>query len=271
MITKAWNQASAFLYRKIMKRPDFLGIGAQRSGTTWLYQMLARHPDIFLTSQKELHFFDEKPDFSGYEGVWNPLRQHYYDLDSATDWLWYLRQFGSSEKGQIKGEITPLYATLSVERVKIISQKLPRLKIIYILRNPVQRAWSNLRFSWKNHTRTREGELTEDIVRKTIFYPAKLIHGDYRRNIQTWEMVFSRDAILYLFYDDIVEKPGKVLEQVCSFLKVAPLGLEGAALMEKVNESPERQMPGHIRELLEEYYARQMAFVKNRFGRILHY
>lgn len=271
MIKNRWDPVVAFIHRKMMKTPDFIVIGAQRSGTTWLYQMLSQHAGVFLPAQKELHFFDEKPDFSNYEGIWKPVRPCYYNMNSAADWRWYLGQFQESQNKQIKGEITPFYATLSEARVRFIARALPGIKIIYILRNPVQRAWSNFRFSWKNHTRTRECELTEEIIYKTIFYPAKLTHGDYQRNIEVWERNFPRKSMLYLFYDDIVRNPCTVLDQVCEFLEIAPLRMDNVRVKEKVNQSPEMRMPENIHGMLSDYFSGQIAFIQKRFDRILRY
>jgi hypothetical protein len=200
--------------------PNFLGIGAQRAGTTWLYKMLSRHPEIFLSAQKELHFFDEKPDFSDYEGLGNPGQPFYYDMKSSTHWLWYQEQFKQGSDYKARGEITPFYSTLSEQRVDLIYRKLPYLKIIYIIRNPVQRAWSGFRLFWFLETKHQECNLETDILLKTIMYPAKLIHGDFQRNTNIYEKIFSTENILYLFYDDILQNPQIVLKQVCTFLGV---------------------------------------------------
>jgi hypothetical protein len=249
--------------------PDFLGIGAQRAGTTWLHQRLLRHPDIFLPQIKELHFFDERPDLRGYEGEGRPGRPFYYDMDSAEDWGWYRRQFEAGAGVAVRGEITPHYAVLSEPRVALIASIFPRLKIIYILRNPVQRAWSGFRLFWFLEMKNRECRLDAEALRKTIMHPAKLAHGDYRRNTAIWEKYCGRERILYLFYDDIVEDPRRVLARVQDFLGLPVALPDGAEIAEAVNRAPALEMPASIAAALAEYYSGQEEFVAGKFGRTL--
>ena len=254
-----------------MTLPTFICIGAQRAGTTWLYEMLAQHPDIYLPAVKELHFFDEKPDFSDYQGLGNPGRRFYYDLNSPAHWRWYQKQFKRGADVKARGEITPFYATLSAQRVAFIAEKLPELKIIYIIRNPVQRAWSGFRLFWFLETKHRECHLDADIIEKTIMYPAKLIHGNYQRNINTYEKTFTHNKILYLFYDDIITEPLGFLEKVYSFLDVHSRPINTTNMMKRVNNAPNIEMPESVFRALSEYYADQFVFIQTRFNRILEY
>jgi len=100
---------------------NFLGIGAQKCGTTWLYAMLSKHPDIAFPGGKEIHFWSED--------------------DYQERLAWYQNLFSGDE--QVKGEITPAYAFLDGGRIKEIYRLVPDLRLIYMIRNPVNRAWSN--------------------------------------------------------------------------------------------------------------------------------
>ena len=100
-------------------KPNFLVIGAQRAGTTWLYECLREHPEIFLPETKELHYFD---------------------LNHEKGDEWYFRHFeGASEKAI--GEITPNYYQYpgAIEKAHVL---LPEAKFIFILREPKARAIS---------------------------------------------------------------------------------------------------------------------------------
>jgi hypothetical protein len=88
--------------------------------------MLPHHPDVFSSAQKEPHSFDEKPDFSTYEGVGNPGPRFFYDMNSSAHWRWVEEQFKPGEEHQIKGEITPFYATRSERRVALIAEKIKK-------------------------------------------------------------------------------------------------------------------------------------------------
>lgn len=113
--------------------PTFLGIGAQRAGTTRLHNLLASHPDIQMAKptgdlfNKETHFF------SG--------------VAKKRDLSWYLKHFDpqtGQEKLAIRGEITPAYATLNRSVVQQIHRLFPNLKLIFIIRNPIDRIWSGM-------------------------------------------------------------------------------------------------------------------------------
>jgi len=251
--------------------PDFLCIGVQRAGTTWLYQMLLRHPEIFMSAQKELHFFDEKPDLSSYKGLGSPGQPFYYDMNSPAHWRWYSRQFQEGKKLKIKGEITPYYATLSARRVALIAERIPRLRIVYILRNPVRRAWSGFRLVLRNEGINIGRRLETDLIYKTVIHPAKLVHGNYKRNIGIWENCFGVDRMLYLFYDDIVQNPWDVLDKVFRFLGVDPDQCVPSTISERINTAPELEMPVLIEEALVDYYKDQLKYIVTRFGRIMMY
>lgn len=101
--------------------PAFLGVGAQKSGTTTLYARLAEHPEIFLPECKELHYFS---------------------LHFGKDLSWYLRSFESASSCQKSGEITPYYL-FHPQAAQRIRRKLGKVKILILLRDPVERTLSH--------------------------------------------------------------------------------------------------------------------------------
>lgn len=138
--------------------PDFLGIGAQKSGTTWLYKNLRCHPELFLPDEKELHYFD-----------WNYERSL----------RWYGHQFKPGIN-KIKGEITPGYSIIERERIALIHRLWPKLRLVLLLRNPIDRAWSQAVMNLV----TLSGRPYED-VSPTEFLehfrsPRSVLRGDYR-------------------------------------------------------------------------------------------
>ena len=99
--------------------PFFIGIGAQRAGTSWLHSCLCEHPEIYMP-RKEMHFFDNKYE----KGV-----------------EWYCNEFSNCGEQQKSGEITPDYMSnyQALERIAQLSKK---IKLIVILREPIERAYS---------------------------------------------------------------------------------------------------------------------------------
>ena len=114
--------------------PSFLGIGVQRSATTWVHNCLKEHPGVYVPEEKELRFFDEN-----------------YERGFA----WYEKYFETSSEGQVVGEITPNYFNVP-DALARISEHLPEVKLFVIFREPVSRARSAYRLllddKYKNMT-----------------------------------------------------------------------------------------------------------------------
>ncbi len=251
--------------------PDFLGIGAPRAATTWLYKRLLQHPEVYLPKMKELHFFDEKRQatYQDESGV-NWFRNFYFDIDNKAHWRWYGAQFVAG-KGLLKGDITPDYSTLSDSRVQSIKGLLPNLKIIYMLRNPVERAWSGVRRTLWHEVGKKPNDLgSMKSILKTAMHPEVLIRGDYQHAIKVWESAFGEAQILYLFFDDIAKDQRSQLIRVCEFLDVDPALLPSAQSdKDRVNEAPAQDMPDDIRAALTDYYMPQIQFLQEKFDRNL--
>src|SRR6266566_3828362 len=131
--------------------PDFLCVGVHKGGTTWLYQQLAEHPDFWMPPLKELHYFDQ---LSGIPPVASARarddRDHHFleslkrlSARSHLDLEDYARLF--APKGSLlSGDITPAYSMLNDEVIERIVSHFPNLKVIFLARDPVERAWSQL-------------------------------------------------------------------------------------------------------------------------------
>jgi hypothetical protein len=177
----------------------FLGIGAQKAGTSWLYTQLLAHPQIRFPAGKEIHF-------------WN--REDTRDLD------WYKAQFAPPENAAIRqGEITPAYAFLSRERIAEIHNHFPGLRLLYLIRNPIERAWSSALMA------LGRAEMTPDEASDQWFIDhfrsqGSLRRGDYENCIRTWTSVFPQEQLLVLRYDGIREDPRGLMKHVAAHLGV---------------------------------------------------
>jgi hypothetical protein len=116
--------------------PDFVGIGGHRCGSTWLWKNLQNHSGIWMPATKELHIFDRRlrskpPWFSN-----SPLAVRYYYR------RFYFRS--AARIGVVRGEITPAYMTFSASQVGFVKQVIPRARVLFMMRDPVERGWSHL-------------------------------------------------------------------------------------------------------------------------------
>lgn len=176
----------------------FMCIGAQKSGTTWLYEQLNRIEQVGFPGGKEVHYWNARH-------VSEPLE-------------WYQSLF-STDATRIEGDMTPAYAMLCDAAVKQIQQLYPKLKIIFILRNPIERAWSSALMALKR------AELEIDEVSDQWFIDhfnsrGSRARGAYESTLRRWRGIFGEEAVKTLFYQDIQRHPYLVLQDVCDFLQL---------------------------------------------------
>lgn len=218
------------LRRKPKGLPDFLCIGTQKSGTTWLYHQLDRHPSLCMAKPKEVHYFD------------------WYFYRSVN---WYLTHF-SCESGKIRGEITPAYSIIEKGRVRFLKRIMPDVKLILLLRDPRERAWSSARFHFgKQLKRDLSKVSAEEFI--THFNEEWVSdRGDYETIWKKWTSVFSREQFLVLFAEEIEADPESAFQRCCAFLGVE--SLTTAALHDRFNESESFPMPDQVRTYLNTVY-----------------
>jgi len=209
--------------------PDFVGIGAARSGTSWLYEVLDRHPSIWLPPIKELHYFDDPSRSKRYysylrmrliSGLWVRRPFSAWDLQyffgRPCD-EWYSRLFEPGRRcGLLTGEITPAYAILDeaiLERIQAINRQ---VKLIYLMRDPVMRCWSAV---MKQGVAESPG--AEDAIRYA-HSEGVWARSIYLNSIERLERVFQRGQIFYGFFDELCDDPNALVTRLLIFLGVAP-------------------------------------------------
>jgi hypothetical protein len=219
--------------KALMQPPHFLCIGAHKSGTTWLYENLKRHPAVWLPPIKELHYFDGMPglpkvaqrlnealkDVVATGRVTDPAKLDHMRkvvLDQPKDFAWYRSLFEPAGE-RLTGDMTPAYSTLPPAVVGKIRELLPDCRVIFIMRNPIERAWSHFR-SNAEKAKLDVAAVDMDIIRRQVDSPNSQLRTAYMRTVETWEHCFPRDRILYLFYDDLVADRDSFLATVCRFL-----------------------------------------------------
>lgn len=192
-------------------RPTFLICGTMKGGTTSLYHYLKRHPEIYLPEIKELHYFDEDRKYR--KGI------EYY--------LKYFR--GASSRHKAIGEVTPGYMYFEWVPERIFEQ-FPDIKLIFILRDPVDRAWSHY---WHAVTRGAYEYLNfEEAIRQEPFRITQgfterrrysyLDRGKYIVQLKRFIKYFSKDQMLVLFTENLKKEPLSVLREIFLFLGVDP-------------------------------------------------
>ncbi len=191
--------------------PTFIGIGAPKAGTTWLFRCLQEHPAVFMTPMKETDFF------ASYNYEERPL--------GADDLRRYASYFAGGEHAGAVGEITVRYLT-DPEVPARVHEHLPEVQLVVSLRNPVEQVYShywhlNRQNFHQWYAAPSDGRLTfEQALAK---YPDKLTEpAFYHAHLQRWLAHFPREKLHVILYDDIVDAPGRVLTDLYAFLGVDP-------------------------------------------------
>lgn len=224
-----WAYQRGLLSIRELSFPDFLGIGAQKAGSSWLYENLRAHPDLYLPGQKELHFWD---------------RRYHRSL------RFYCRRF--KEGGaRLKGEITPAYSCLPLSRIRLLAAIRPDLKVILLVRNPVERAWSHALMDLVKRGRPFPEVPTEAFMAHFRSFDSWK-HADYRGILRRWQTCFPRVQIFVGFFEDVVSNPQPLLEEIFSFLGVgAAVDWDRMPYRSPVNAGPGLRMPADYRAFLE--------------------
>ena len=223
--------------------PDFLCIGAMGSGTSWLNKNLGFHPEVWFTPIKELHHFDAQimPRERKRVRYFKHLRRRFRRLARKAKVLdptfmqdlswdahfflrrrtndWYVRLFRPMP-GQIAGEITPAYAGLSVEKIREVHELNPKIKLIYIMRNPIDRSWTAVtKILAKRKKRTLSNVPDKEIFNK-LDSSKVVIRSNYIEAIEKWGSVFPKEQFFITFFEDIAERPRELLLRIHEFLGI---------------------------------------------------
>jgi hypothetical protein len=203
-------------------RPDFLIIGAPKAGTTALHAALSQHPDVFMSRPKE-------PKFWLCDGAPPPAWRGPGDAHSQLEWIWraddYAALFEPADDGQVRGESTPFYLW-SRGAHRRIAEALPDVRLIAVVRDPIDRAYSNWMHLWCDGLEpvgdfpTAFG-LEEERVRAGWApfwrYGDLGRYGEQLAHLQSW---VDPRRVLVLRYRDLVDDPPAAVDRACRFLGV---------------------------------------------------
>ncbi|MEG4347420.1 sulfotransferase domain-containing protein [Microcoleus sp. A003_D6] len=206
------------------KPPEFIIIGVQKGGTTSLYNYLIQHPQIAPATQKEIHYFD-------------------LNFHKTPDW--YYSQFPQPESGesQLTGEASPYYI-FHPHVPQRIYDLFPKVKIIALLRNPIERAISHYHYYIKigyeslslesaiaSEPERLKGEM-EKLLANPNYYSYEHQHhtylsrGIYADQLPAWMKLFPKSQISIIKSEDLYSNPSQILNTVLEFLDLPPHQLE---------------------------------------------
>lgn len=248
-------------------------VGATRSGTSWLHSYLRDHPDCFLRAQKELHYFDElhgdwpaqrlprklesleATDRSPHQDlVVTDLKEWLQVFDGRPNDTGYLDYVGYGRvKARVVGDFTPAYGLLDADVLAHMAGLCDDVKFIYLMREPVERLWSNIKMSAKPE-RVMEAFLEKEgspIARRSDYSATlenlRAVVPEGRLHVEYFERLFTEAAI----------------DRLCEFLDIPA---RAANLKAKVHPSDGMKLNPMIRDVLQARLQPQYEYVAAAMG-----
>lgn len=267
-------------------KPDFVGIGPPKTGTTWIYKNLSGHPEVEMPPDKEIRYFWERV-FIGrlsyrqrqqsthwhhrarqifcrerldlhrqglssgkldVRALWWDLK---YTYGTHTD-SWYASLFS---RKAVSGDISAKYCELPDDEIARIKTAFPDLKILITLRDPVEREWSRAKMNLCKKMGRQISEVSGDEFIAQFHDPPQFKSNDYKDLIKRWERQFGKDQVLILFYDELLADPYQYFCRVCDFLQISrPPKVEEQRLQEFVFRGVAGDIPDQFKKVLVEMH-----------------
>jgi len=272
-------------FRNLADRIFLIGVGAQKAGTTWLFDYLGRHSAVAMSPIKELHYFDQiyRPDLCGswssdferqaaelmarlVAGKGGPISNLQYFIDRIrmnSDPAAYLEYFDrlATHGRPVVGEITPSYSLLpesgfaAIRKTLVAAQTIPR--IVFVMRDPAERFWSQCRFEAAN----LPARSPDAIFEGALDDPNFLERTRYDLTVSRLKSAFLADELLFLFYEDLFLPPS--IEMLCVFLGIPSVFANTAQL---IHASMAGELGSDRRKRLWDILAPVYAFAETEFG-----
>lgn len=198
-----------------MTMPNFLYVGADKAGSSWLHETLIEHPEVYLTRAKDLYFFDR-----------------YFDRGVA----WYRDQFAGAGGQPIVGEICQDYLACP-EAASRIADTLPGCRLLVTLRDPVDRAFSSYLYMRKHGL----GPPTFAEALRTV--PPLIEHSRYGAQLRHYRRYIASDQIKLVVFDDLQADPQAFLNQITSWLGISRMALREEQMGARLPASEARLVP----------------------------
>lgn len=258
----------------------FLSVGAMKAGTTWLYGILEHHPDLYFTPEKEIHFLSDfylksqaiqdpqrlrnaKRKLGmdvGHIGVYKFLSRWYaMYLEKPDTFKWYERIFSLNRSKKFNCDFSNLTCHLESDHWQDLKSKTEELKVIYILRDPLKRLWSHVKFHHEFVGQQPDfGTWTQSQFKDFISKEFITSNGAYSQNITKLQEALSKDELKLFYFEDLVGRSKETLFELETFLDISHHTYEDERLNKKSNASRKIPMPDAFLEVAKPYIASEL-------------
>lgn len=271
--------------KRNFSKPDVFVIGLPKSGSTWLYHLLKKHPDVnsfpFFKEPRilcESYLYGHKPFFGRLY-----LKDRYFALDririksafrnlmrqgitknlKALIWLIRYSVLPRSPRNysslfdpsadKISIDVSPIYSRLNEKAVREICQDFPKSKVILLLRKPIDRAWSEMKMAVSNKNKGLAVDEIDFDSYLAYFKTTEHYYLDYQAIVTRWQACFQ-DRFLLCYYDEIKEAPKALYDKICNFIGIYRAEIDAHHLNKIVNKGIDADMPDQIRKYLIDKY-----------------
>lgn len=260
----------------------FLSVGAMKAGTTWLYAMLDRNPELHFTLEKEIHYFYHKyvdrtllsernrleKTHSRYLHRFDPakanidrirLNLHWVSayLDRVVDDHWYANLFQMRDKETYACDFSNLNTHLPADVWPQIEANCDRLRVLYTMRDPLKRLWSHTKFHLQISGQADALEnWSPEQFRTFVMQPFMWDNAEYGKALARMKQGLSEDNLKVIFYEDIHADQRGTLKDIEDFLGIRNANYPDQLLQKRFTESMKRPMPDFFPELFAEDIAR---------------
>lgn len=198
--------------------PNFIIIGAAKAGTTALYWYMAEHPQIYMSPVKETNYFAYGVDNEG-QPLYGDPELHHFPVRTLRE---YEELFADANGAAAVGEASPMYLECPQAAARI-RERLPTVRLVCCLRNPVDRAYSDYLMYLRNRGRSLEPQRSLTVTADWIQSDSHWIRlGRYYQQLSRYFEAFPRSQIHVFLFDDLKQNPKNVVQEVYRFLGVNP-------------------------------------------------
>ena len=252
--------------------PDFLIIGPQRTGTTWLHAHLRFHPQIFLSEPKELFFFSSLETRDPKRFVSDQLSWY---LRFFRDPLWRraakaaicLRRHGERYRPIVRGEATASYAAMAPAVIDDIVALKPDVRAILMVRHPIERAWSHAKKDLVRNRKRRFEDVGVDEFRAFFADPYQRRCAQYAEMAEAWSSRLRPGHLFIGIFDQIATRPEAMLVELMRFLGVrAERRYIDPDAKNPVNPTAATRIPAEHRQYLQDLFGDDIRKARERFG-----
>jgi hypothetical protein len=256
-----------------LSHPDFLIIGAPEAGGDIVKDALLKNPKVWFPPLDNILAFHSSFQIERLQIARDFLRGDIPYKSTHLFWLlryflqpvptikWVSKLFTTKQKDLIKGEFSDEYITLPFDEVEKLHRLLPDLKIIILIRHPVDRSYAAIKKKFEHNKKTPFASLNKRQLVALINSDWVRSHSSYQKALDAWPVFFGLKNIFVGFYDDLLEDPKTFMKKVSNFLELEPVSMTGIKVPPKASR---KKFPPGLLPYLHPFYRQEIENLANR-------